>query len=140
MKRIFTILLVTGLTLCFTSCQKNMQRDVKRLAHKTEQCFSLADPNSIDNSDNKEFNKCYGKLEKLMNKLDKKYASEEESLEFGRLYLEELQGSDLPDDFKELCTYLYSLGTDEMTFGDVANAMDDDLADEAIEEEEHIEE
>ena len=107
MKRILTLLIVALLTFSFTSCHENMRRDVKRLAHKTEQCFSKADLNSIDNSENKEFNQCYSKLEKLMNKLDKKYASEEESLEFGRLYLEELQQSSLPDDFKELCAYLY---------------------------------
>ena len=130
MKRILTLLIVALLTFSFTSCHKNMRRDVKRLAHKTEQCFSKADLNSIDNSENKEFNQCYSKLEKLMNKLDKKYASEEESLEFGRLYLEELQQSSLPDDFKELCAYLYSLGTDDMTFGQVADAMEDEPLEE----------
>ena len=125
------------LKIMFTS---RMKRDVKRLAHKTEQCFSKVDLNSPNNADNEEFTECYGKLEKLMNKLDKKYSSEEESLEFGRLYLEELQKSSLPDDFKELCSYLYDLGTDEMTFGEVANAMEDDATEvEILDEDEAIE-
>ncbi len=76
MKRTLTLLIVVLLTFSFASCHKNMRRDVKRLAHKTEQCFSKADLNSIDNSENKEFNQCYSKLEKLMNKLDKKYDTE----------------------------------------------------------------
>ena len=113
MKRAFTIVVLVALLSFLGGCQKSMHRDVKRLAHKTSQCFSKVSINDPANSENEEFNECYDKLEELMSEYDKKYSTEEEREEFGRMYLEELNKSDLPQEFREQFNCMYELLSSE---------------------------
>lgn len=116
MKKLVSLLVVAVLLFSVTSCKSNMRRDVKRLAHKTEQCFSKVDINDPSNYENQEFTECYQELEELMTQYDKKYSDEQQSVKFGKMYLEELQKSDLPDEFKELFNFLYGMGNDNDDF------------------------
>ncbi len=112
MKKIVALLVVAATVVLFSGCHRNMQRDVKRLTHKTVKCFSMVDPDQIDNTDNVEFNECYDELVDLMEKYDKKYSNPKDSEKFDKMYLEELRHSKLNEDFIELYEYLYSLGED----------------------------
>ena len=110
MKRLLSLFAVVALLMSFTACKNNMRRDVKRLAHKTEQCFSKVDINDPMSSSNEEFSECYDELEELMAHYDTIYKGEEESVKFGRMYLEELQKTDIPQEFKDFFNFLYGLG------------------------------
>ena len=105
------ILLVSVLTasVILGSCTSNMRRDVKRLSHKTEKCFSLISDNFLEENNTEEFNKCYEQLEVLMNKYDKKYSNPQQSAEFSKLFIEEIRKSDLSDGVKEIFEQTYSL-------------------------------
>ena len=116
MKKLLTVLSVVLFVLTLSSCKSNMRRDVKRLTHKTEQCFSKVDMNDPSNLENEEFSKCYDELEALMTQYDEKYKDSVQSVKFGKMYLEELQKSNVPDEFKELFNFLYGLGSDSQDF------------------------
>lgn len=105
------ILLVSVLTasVILGSCTSNMRRDVKRLSHKTEKCFSLISDNFLEENNTEEFNKCYEQLEVLMNKYDKKYSNPQQSAEFSKLFIEEIRKSELSDGVKEIFEQTYSL-------------------------------
>lgn len=122
-----SLLLLASLILLFatSSCKSNMRRDAKRLSHKTEQCFSKVDINDPNNSENVEFEECYEELQELMDQYDKKYKNPEQSAKFAKIFLEELQKSDVPNEFKELYNYLYSLGEEEDDFFDDDILFDD---------------
>jgi DNA-binding transcriptional regulator GbsR (MarR family) len=112
MKKIYFLIIVL-IALSVSSCQSNMRRDVKRLSHKTIQCFSKYDPSSNDSEAFEEFEECYDEVEELMEQYDEKYNNEKDATEFGRMYLKELNKSDkIPQEYKELYQLLYSLGED----------------------------
>ena len=144
MKKFFQLLMVAVVLVAFTSCKSNMRRDVKRLTHKTEQCFSKVDINDPTNMENEEFIECYDELEKLMTQYDQKYSNPEQSAKFGKMYLEELQKSNLSDDFKDLFGFLYGLGdeSDDLMFDDddfdIDVDLDDDVANSIAQEDETV--
>ena len=111
MKKTLSVATVLVLLLSFTSCKSNMRRDVKRLTHKTEQCFSMVDINEIDSSSNDDFNECYEELQELMDQYDAKYKNEEESAKFSELFMEEIRKSKLSQDIKDTFEEIYNLGT-----------------------------
>ena len=116
MKKSVFYIVIAIIVLSLTACNGSMKRDVKRLAHKTEKCFSMVDITDPDMVPSDEFNDCYEELEELMEEYDKKYSDPEASAEFGRLYLEELKKSDLPQEMKDLYSYIYDLGNNEVGF------------------------
>ena len=109
MKKKLSIALISLSFIILSSCNSSMQRDVKRLAHKTEQCFSMIDGASIDDTKKDEFESCYEGMEKLMDKYDKKYHDEKKSVEFSKLFLEEIRKSDVPDDVKNMIEEIYAI-------------------------------
>ena len=127
MKRLFYLLVAAAIAFSATSCSGSMKRDVKRLSHKTTQCFSMidvTDPNVVPSD---EFNECYSELEKLMEEYNDKYSSKEDQVKFGRMYLEELQNSDLPQEMKDLYNYLYNLGESGVDINAIDQDFEDDL-------------
>lgn len=116
MKKIVSLIAVVALVFAMTSCKSNMRRDVKRLTHKTEKCLAKVDVNDQSTVENEEFTQCYAELEELMNLYNEKYKDPEQSVKFGKMYLEELQKTDLPDELKEFFKFLYSLGSDSQDF------------------------
>ena len=112
MKKTLLIIGIVAAVLVFSSCKTNMRRDAKRLAHKTEQCFSIIEENDTDPEIISEFKECYDDMEKLMDKYDKKYSGEAASKKFSEIYMEEVRKSDLSDDIKETFEAIYSLNVE----------------------------
>ena len=112
MKKTLLFIGIVAAVLAFSSCKTNMRRDAKRLAHKTEQCFSIIEENDTDPDKINEFKECYDDMEKLMDKYDKKYSDEAASKKFSDIYMEEVRKSDLSDDIKETFEAIYSLNVE----------------------------
>ena len=109
MKKIVSLIaLVVAITM-MTSCKTNMRRDAKLLAHKTEQCFSLIDLNNITSEDKQKFDECYTEMEVMMEKFDKRYKSDAKSQEFSKIFIEEIQKSDLDSEIKQIFSEIYAL-------------------------------
>lgn len=113
MKKILTLLCITVLLTTLTSCKTNMRRDAKLLAHKTEQCFSLVGEDGPNAENIDKFNECYGEMEVLMDKFDKKYKKEKNSKKFSQLYLEEIRNSDLNEDVKQTFEEIYAFAAEQ---------------------------
>lgn len=113
MKKILTLLCITVLLTTLTSCKTNMRRDAKLLAHKTEQCFSLVGEDGPNAENIDKFNECYGEMEVLMDKFDKKYKKEKSSKKFSQLYLEEIRNSDLNEDVKQTFEEIYAFAAEQ---------------------------
>lgn len=113
MKKILTLLCISVLLTTLTSCKTNMRRDAKLLAHKTEQCFSLVGEDGPNAENIDKFNECYGEMEVLMDKFDKKYKKEKSSKKFSQLYLEEIRNSDLNDDVKQTFEEIYAFAAEQ---------------------------
>ncbi len=112
MKKVLYFFALSAFLFSAVGCSNNMKRDVKRLSHKTTQCFSMIDASELLNPTD-EFNECYSELEKLMEMYNEKYSDPEQAREFGHMYLEELQKSDLPQEIKDLYGFLYELGEED---------------------------
>ena len=108
MKKALSILGIAAILLTFTACKTNMRRDVKRLTHKTEQCFSIVNGIDMEAETLDKFNSCYDDLEELMNEYDQKYSDDKSSKEFSKMFMEEIRKSDLNDDTKEMFEQIYS--------------------------------
>lgn len=113
MKKILTLLCISVLLTTLTSCKTNMRRDAKLLAHKTEQCFSLVGEDGPNAENIDKFNECYGEMEVLMDKFDKKYKKEKNSKKFSQLYLEEIRNSDLNEDMKQTFEEIYAFAAEQ---------------------------
>lgn len=113
MKKILTLLCISVLLTTLTSCKTNMRRDAKLLAHKTEQCFSLVGEEGPNAENIDKFNECYGEMEVLMDKFDKKYKKEKNSKKFSQLYLEEIRNSDLNEDVKQTFEEIYAFAAEQ---------------------------
>lgn len=113
MKKILTLLCISVLLTTLTSCKTNMRRDAKLLAHKTEQCFSLVGEDGPNAENIDKFNECYGEMEVLMDKFDKKYKKEKNSKKFSQLYLEEIRNSDLNEDVKQTFEEIYAFAAEQ---------------------------
>lgn len=113
MKKILTLLCISVLLTTLTSCKTNMRRDAKLLAHKTEQCFSLVGEDGPNAENIDKFNECYGEMEVLMDKFDKKYKKEKSSKKFSQLYLEEIRNSDLNEDVKQTFEEIYAFAAEQ---------------------------
>lgn len=113
MKKIILFLGIIAMTTGLMSCKSNMRRDVKRLVHKTEQCYSIIDTEVIEDGDMDSFNECYKELEVMMNKYDAKYKDKEASDEFNGLFREEIKKSDLSDDIRQSFEMFFMMN-DEM--------------------------
>lgn len=113
MKKILTLLCIGVLLTTLTSCKTNMRRDAKLLAHKTEQCFSLVGEEGPNAENIDKFNECYGEMEVLMDKFDKKYKKEKNSKKFSQLYLEEIRNSDLNEDVKQTFEEIYAFAAEQ---------------------------
>lgn len=113
MKKILTLLCISVLLTTLTSCKTNMRRDAKLLAHKTEQCFSLVGEEGPNAENIDKFNECYGEMEVLMDKFDKKYKKEKSSKKFSQLYLEEIRNSDLNEDVKQTFEEIYAFAAEQ---------------------------
>lgn len=113
MKKILTLLCISVLLTTLTSCKTNMRRDAKLLAHKTEQCFSLVGEDGPNAENIDKFNECYGEMEVLMDKFDKKYKNEKNSKKFSQLYLEEIRNSDLNEDVKQTFEEIYAFAAEQ---------------------------
>lgn len=113
MKKILTLLCISVLLTTLTSCKTNMRRDAKLLAHKTEQCFSLVGEDGPNAENIDKFNECYGEMEVLMDKFDKKYKKEKNSKKFSQLYLEEIRNSDLSEDVKQTFEEIYAFAAEQ---------------------------
>ncbi len=110
MKKAISIVGIAAILIMFTACKSNMRRDVKRLAHKTEQCFSIMEDNeNVDSETLDKFNKCYADLEDLMNSFDKKYSDPKASKDFSEMFIEEIRKSDMSNETKETFEQVYSL-------------------------------
>lgn len=96
--------------LTASSCHSNINRDVKRLTHKAEQCFSLINDNVTDEEHLNQFNSCYEELNELMDQCDKKYKGKKESEQFNKKFREEIMKADISDNMKEIIEGVYSLG------------------------------
>lgn len=112
MKKRITLLALSALLLTVGACKSDMERDAKLLAQRTCDCFSLLDIND-PSADTRSFDSCYSVLESVMEEYDKKYSGEKESQEFGRLFLDEMKNSDMPEGFKELYEFMYEVGVKE---------------------------
>lgn len=113
MKKILTLLCISVLLTTLSSCKTNMRRDAKLLAHKTEQCFSLVGEDGPNAENIDKFNECYGEMEVLMDKFDKKYKKEKNSKKFSQLYLEEIRNSDLSEDVKQTFEEIYAFAAEQ---------------------------
>ena len=113
MKKILTLLCISVLLTTLTSCKTNMRRDAKLLAHKTEQCFSLVGEDGPNAENIDKFNECYGEMEVLMDKFEKKYKKEKSSKKFSQLYLEEIRNSDLNEDVKQTFEEIYAFAAEQ---------------------------
>lgn len=109
MKKTLTIVGIAAIFLTFSACKTNMRRDVKRLTHKTQQCFSIVEGKDVDVETLNKFNNCYKDLEELMNGYDQKYSDQKSSEEFSKMFLEEIHKSKLSDDTKQTFEDIYSL-------------------------------
>ncbi|MCR4816444.1 MAG: hypothetical protein K5842_04585 [Bacteroidales bacterium] len=109
MKKQFLLLCIAVAAISLISCNSSMRRDVKRLTHKTEQCFSMVNGDTLDEGMRDEFNSCYEELESLMDKYDKKYKEATKSNEFSQLYIEEIRKSNMSDEVKNMFEQIYAI-------------------------------
>lgn len=109
MKKALSFVALAAILLTFSACKTNMRRDVKRLTHKTEQCFSIVEGVNVDAEILDKFNKCYADLQELMDGYDKKYSDKKTSEEFSKMFLEEIRKSELSSETKQTFEGIYSL-------------------------------
>lgn len=98
-----------------SSCKTNMRRDAKLLAHKTEQCFSLINPNKAETDAESltKFNECYDEMESMMDKFDRKYKNEKNSKKFSELFIEEIRKSNLDENTKQTFEEIYAFAAEQ---------------------------
>ena len=48
MKKTLSAICIVVVIMTLSACKTNMRRDVKRLTHKTEQCYSIVEGKEVD--------------------------------------------------------------------------------------------
>ena len=109
MKKTLSTICIVVVIMTLSACKTNMRRDVKRLTHKTEQCYSIVEGKEVDAEILDKFNSCYTELEELMNEYDKKYSDEKSSKAFSAMFIEEVRKSNMSDETKQMFENVYSL-------------------------------
>ena len=109
MKKTLSTICIVVVIMTLSACKTNMRRDVKRLTHKTEQCYSIVEGKEVDAEILDKFNSCYTELEELMNEYDKQYSVEKSSKAFSAMFIEEVRKSDMSNETKQMFENVYSL-------------------------------
>ncbi|MBQ6955257.1 MAG: hypothetical protein IJP80_01410 [Bacteroidales bacterium] len=115
MKRIIMIAALTAIV--FAACNNSidettMRQDVHRIVAKTEQCYANVHNDLIDSLDEEYFASCNDELNEMMADNYKKYRKEEDRRKFDSIFFEEIQNSNIENDYISLMLEIYGMNED----------------------------